>query len=210
MLARAASVECCHAKKRTARRRDQRDDRGERSREGTSEAGSRPSFPTGSSPSCSPTSRGPASSSGPRRCASPGDASPARQLVSQGCSKNTTASRSSGPGTRSCWRSASRPEPSRSPLALHDRLSGDGDLRVRIGMDTGEVIREEKGYFADGVRASRDRPNSERRPGPRLRSDQGAAEGRPEARFADLGEKGGWTAGRPSSRVRGAASEPSA
>src|SRR5438128_12409338 len=41
-------------------------------------------------------------------------------------------------------------------LALHGRLSGDGDLRVRVGMDTGEVIREEKGYFGRTVfRAAR-------------------------------------------------------
>ena len=41
-------------------------------------------------------------------------------------------------------------------LALHHRLAGDGDLRVRIGMDTGEVIREEQGYFGRTVfRAAR-------------------------------------------------------
>lgn len=41
-------------------------------------------------------------------------------------------------------------------LDLHDRLGGDGDIRVRIGMDTGEVIREEKGYFGRTViRAAR-------------------------------------------------------
>jgi class 3 adenylate cyclase len=41
-------------------------------------------------------------------------------------------------------------------LALHDRLARDGDVRVRIGMDSGEVIREEKGYFGRTVfRAAR-------------------------------------------------------
>jgi class 3 adenylate cyclase len=41
-------------------------------------------------------------------------------------------------------------------LALHDRLAAEGELRVRIGMDTGEVIREEKGYFGRTVfRAAR-------------------------------------------------------
>jgi class 3 adenylate cyclase len=41
-------------------------------------------------------------------------------------------------------------------LALHDRLAKDGDVRVRIGMDSGEVIREEKGYFGRTVfRAAR-------------------------------------------------------
>jgi class 3 adenylate cyclase len=41
-------------------------------------------------------------------------------------------------------------------VALHDRLAADGEVRVRIGMDTGEVIREEKGYFGRTVfRAAR-------------------------------------------------------
>jgi adenylate cyclase len=44
-------------------------------------------------------------------------------------------------------------------LDLHDRLAREGTeppVRVRIGMDTGEVIAEEKGYFgATVVRASR-------------------------------------------------------
>jgi adenylate cyclase len=41
-------------------------------------------------------------------------------------------------------------------LDLHDRLAGDGEIRIRIGMDTGEVIREEKGYFGRTVfRAAR-------------------------------------------------------
>jgi class 3 adenylate cyclase len=41
-------------------------------------------------------------------------------------------------------------------LALHDRLARDGDVRVRIGLDSGEVIREEKGYFGRTVfRAAR-------------------------------------------------------
>src|SRR5947208_2897466 len=75
-------------------------------------------------------------------------------------------------------------------LALHDRLSGDGDLRVRIGMDTGEVIREEKGYFGRTVfRASR---IAELGNGGQVLASEATkvlAEGRPEARFADLGEK---------------------
>ena len=41
-------------------------------------------------------------------------------------------------------------------LNLHDRLAEEGEVRVRIGMDTGEVIREEKGYFGRTVfRAAR-------------------------------------------------------
>jgi class 3 adenylate cyclase len=36
-------------------------------------------------------------------------------------------------------------------IALHDRLAADGEVRVRIGMDTGEAIREEKGYFGRTV-----------------------------------------------------------
>jgi class 3 adenylate cyclase len=75
-------------------------------------------------------------------------------------------------------------------LALHDRLSGDGDLRVRIGMDTGEVIREEKGYFGRTVfRASR---IAELGDGGQVLASEATkvlAEARPEARFADLGEK---------------------
>ena len=41
-------------------------------------------------------------------------------------------------------------------LVLHERLAKDGDVRVRIGLDSGEVIREEKGYFGRTVfRAAR-------------------------------------------------------
>lgn len=41
-------------------------------------------------------------------------------------------------------------------LALRDALAGDGEVRVRIGLDSGEVIREEKGYFGRTVfRAAR-------------------------------------------------------
>src|SRR5439155_26703789 len=72
-------------------------------------------------------------------------------------------------------------------LALHDPFSGDGDLRVRIGMDTGEVIREEKGYFGRTVfRASR---IAELGNGGQVLASEATkvlAEGRPAARFADL------------------------
>ena len=75
-------------------------------------------------------------------------------------------------------------------LALHDRLSGDGDLRVRIGMDTGEVIREEKGYFGRTVfRASR---IAELGNGGQVLASEATkvlAEVSPEVQFADLGEK---------------------
>jgi class 3 adenylate cyclase len=41
-------------------------------------------------------------------------------------------------------------------LALRDALAQEGTVRVRIGMDSGEVIREEKGYFGRTVfRAAR-------------------------------------------------------
>jgi class 3 adenylate cyclase len=41
-------------------------------------------------------------------------------------------------------------------LALHNRLAKEGEVRVRIGMDSGEVIREERGYFGRTVfRAAR-------------------------------------------------------
>ncbi|SRR6266511_1676436 len=75
-------------------------------------------------------------------------------------------------------------------LALHARLSSDGDLRVRIGIDTGEVIREEKGYFGRTVfRASR---IAELGNGGQVLASEATkvlAEASPGARFADLGEK---------------------
>jgi class 3 adenylate cyclase len=41
-------------------------------------------------------------------------------------------------------------------VALHDALAREGRVKVRIGMDSGEVIREEKGYFGRTVfRAAR-------------------------------------------------------
>lgn len=41
-------------------------------------------------------------------------------------------------------------------MALHDRLAADGEIRVRVGMDTGEAIKEDKGYFGRTVfRAAR-------------------------------------------------------
>ena len=41
-------------------------------------------------------------------------------------------------------------------LGLRDALASNGEVRVRIGLDSGEVIREEKGYFGRTVfRAAR-------------------------------------------------------
>ena len=75
-------------------------------------------------------------------------------------------------------------------LALHDRLSGDGDLRVRVGMDTGEGIREEKGYFGRTVfRASR---IAELGHGGQVLASEATKvlpDASPDARFTDLGEK---------------------
>ena len=75
-------------------------------------------------------------------------------------------------------------------LALYDRLSGDGDLRVRVGMDTGEVIREEKGYFGRTVfRASR---IAELGHGGQVLASEATKvlpDASPDARFTDLGEK---------------------
>jgi class 3 adenylate cyclase len=75
-------------------------------------------------------------------------------------------------------------------LALHDRLSGDGELRVRVGMDTGEVIREEKGYFGRTVfRAAR---IADLGHGGQVLASEATkvlADATPGVRFTDLGEK---------------------
>ncbi|SRR6266568_3848682 len=74
-------------------------------------------------------------------------------------------------------------------LALHDRLAEQGEVRVRIGLDTGEVIREEKGYFGRTVfRAARLCEAAQ--PGQVLASE--ATKILTEAtapRFVDLGER---------------------
>lgn len=74
-------------------------------------------------------------------------------------------------------------------LDLQHRLER-GDVRVRIGMDTGEVLREEKGYFGRTVfRAARIAALG--RGGQVLASEvtKLLAEAGSGARFADLGEK---------------------
>jgi class 3 adenylate cyclase len=75
-------------------------------------------------------------------------------------------------------------------LALHDRLADEGEIRVRIGMDTGEVIREEKGYFGRTVfRAAR---IAELGKGGQVLASEATkvlADIAPDARFVDLGEK---------------------
>jgi class 3 adenylate cyclase len=75
-------------------------------------------------------------------------------------------------------------------LALHHRLLRYSDLRVRIGMDTGEVIREEKGYFGRTVfRAAR---IAELGHGGQVLASEATkvlAEAIPEVQFVDLGEK---------------------
>jgi adenylate cyclase len=75
-------------------------------------------------------------------------------------------------------------------LHLQRRLAADGDLRVRIGMDTGEVIREEKGYFGRTVfRAAR---IAELAHGGQVLASEATkalTDANPEALFIDLGEK---------------------
>jgi class 3 adenylate cyclase len=75
-------------------------------------------------------------------------------------------------------------------LALHNRLADEGDLRVRVGMDTGEVIREEKGYFGRTVfRAAR---IAEMGDGGQILASEATRvmiETTPKIRFVDLGEK---------------------
>jgi class 3 adenylate cyclase len=75
-------------------------------------------------------------------------------------------------------------------LALHDRLAAEGELRVRIGLDTGEVIKEEKGYFGRTVfRAAR---IAEMGSGGQVLASEATkvlADIAPGARFVDLGEK---------------------
>jgi class 3 adenylate cyclase len=75
-------------------------------------------------------------------------------------------------------------------LALHDRLADEGEVRVRIGMDSGEVIREEKGYFGRTVfRAAR---IAELGKGGQVLASEATkvlADIAPDARFVDLGEQ---------------------
>jgi len=78
-------------------------------------------------------------------------------------------------------------------LDLHERLAReriDPPVRVRIGMDTGEVIAEEKGYFgATVVRASR--IAAQAGPGQTLASEatKVLAQAAAPATFADAGER---------------------
>jgi adenylate cyclase len=75
-------------------------------------------------------------------------------------------------------------------LSLHDRLAAEGELRVRIGLDTGEVIKEEKGYFGRTVfRAAR---IAEMGSGGQVLASEATkvlADTVPGARFVDLGER---------------------
>jgi class 3 adenylate cyclase len=75
-------------------------------------------------------------------------------------------------------------------LALHDRLAAEGELRVRIGMDTGEVIKEEKGYFGRTVfRAAR---IAELGKGGQVLASEATkviADAAPDTTFVDLGER---------------------
>jgi class 3 adenylate cyclase len=75
-------------------------------------------------------------------------------------------------------------------LALHDRLAAEGELRVRIGLDSGEVIKEEKGYFGRTVfRAAR---IAEMGTGGQVLASEATkvlADIAPGARFVDLGER---------------------
>jgi class 3 adenylate cyclase len=74
-------------------------------------------------------------------------------------------------------------------LALRDALAQDGKVRVRIGMDSGEVIREEKGYFGRTVfRAAR---LSDLASGARVFVSEAtkALADSASARFRDLGER---------------------
>ena len=75
-------------------------------------------------------------------------------------------------------------------LDLQERLAADGHVRVRIGMDTGQVIREKKGYFGRTVfRAARIAELA--RGGQVVASEatKALAEARPDTRFVDLGQK---------------------
>jgi class 3 adenylate cyclase len=75
-------------------------------------------------------------------------------------------------------------------MTLHDRLADEGEVRVRIGMDTGEVIREEKGYFGRTVfRAAR---IAELGQGGQVLASEATkvlADIASDVRFVDLGEK---------------------
>jgi class 3 adenylate cyclase len=75
-------------------------------------------------------------------------------------------------------------------VALHDRLAADGEVRVRIGMDTGEVIREEKGYFGRTVfRAARIAQLGEGGQVLASEATKVMAENAPGLKFVDLGER---------------------
>src|SRR5438093_12239264 len=75
-------------------------------------------------------------------------------------------------------------------LALHDRLADEGEIRVRIGMDTGEAIREEKGYFGRTVfRAARIAQLGDGGQVLASESTKVLAENVPGVKFVDLGER---------------------
>jgi class 3 adenylate cyclase len=75
-------------------------------------------------------------------------------------------------------------------VALHDRLAADAEVRVRIGMDTGEVIREEKGYFGRTVfRAARIAQLGEGGQVLASEATRVMAESVPGVKFVDLGER---------------------
>jgi class 3 adenylate cyclase len=75
-------------------------------------------------------------------------------------------------------------------LHLQGRMAADGDLRVRVGMDTGEVIREEKGYFGRTVfRAARIAELAQGGQVLASEATRALTDTHPEALFIDLGEK---------------------
>jgi class 3 adenylate cyclase len=75
-------------------------------------------------------------------------------------------------------------------VALHDRLAADAEVRVRIGMDTGEVIREEKGYFGRTVfRAARIAQLGEGGQVLASEATRVMVENVPGLKFVDLGER---------------------
>lgn len=75
-------------------------------------------------------------------------------------------------------------------VELHQRLAGEGAVRVRVGMDTGEVIREEKGYFGRTVfRAARIAALGHGGQVLASEATKVLTEAGSEARFVDMGEK---------------------